>query len=401
MYRWVGCLTTVLAVLCAAALWAEQKAADVDAEGFRPLFNGTDLAGWKADEEVRKHWGVEDGVIKYDGKNKDLWTEASFKDFILKVEWRLPKPGDSGIYLRGSSKSQVNIWCNDLGSGEVYGYRTDKNQPEEVRQAVTPKKRADKPVGEWNAFVITMKGDRLTVVLNGEEVISNAQLPGASPEGPIALQHHGGLIEFRNILIQDLKKPAQDLPRVLLIGDSISMGYTQPVRELLKGKANVHRPPTNCASTLVGLKSLEAWLGDEKWDVIHFNWGLHDLKYIGEKGNLVAVDKGKQQVPLDEYEKNLRQLVQQLKKTGAKLIWCATTPVPEGAEGRVPGDEVKYNEAAAKVMKDNAVEISDLHAFAASKLKDIQRPKNVHFTAEGSRQLAEFVAAKIEKALAK
>jgi len=210
MYRLLGCLAAVLAVLCAAALWAEQKAADVDAEGFRPLFNGTDLAGWKADEEARKHWGVEDGVIKYDGKNTDLWTEASFKDFILKVEWRLPKPGDSGIYLRGSSKSQVNIWCNDLGSGEVYGYRTDKNQPEEVRQAVTPKKRADKPVGEWNAFVITMKGDRLTVVLNGEEVISGAQLPGVKPDGPIALQHHGGLIEFRNILIKELKEPAPE-----------------------------------------------------------------------------------------------------------------------------------------------------------------------------------------------
>jgi len=191
------------------------------------------------------------------------------------------------------------------------------------------------------------------------------------------------------------------LPRVLLIGDSISIGYTPPVRELLNGKANVHRPPVNCASTLVGLKSLEAWLGDKKWDVIHFNWGLHDLKYIDEKGALVAVDKGKQQVPLDEYERNLRQLVQQLKKTGAKLIWCATTPVPEGAAGRVPGDEVKYNEAAASVMKDNGVEISDLHAFAASKLRDIQHPKNVHFTTEGSRRLAEVVAAKIEKVLAK
>ena len=191
------------------------------------------------------------------------------------------------------------------------------------------------------------------------------------------------------------------LPRVLLIGDSISIGYTRPVRELLKGKANVHRPPTNCASTLVGLESLEAWLGDKKWDVIHFNWGLHDLKYIDEKGNLVAVDKGKQQVPLDEYEKNLRQLVQHLKKTGAKLIWCATTPVPEGAAGRVPGDEVKYNEAAARVMKEHGVETDDLYAFAKPKLKDIQQPRNVHFTAEGSRQLAQVVADTIQKALSR
>ncbi|HUU92658.1 MAG TPA: DUF1080 domain-containing protein, partial [Phycisphaerae bacterium] len=92
-------------------------------------------------------------------------------------------------------------------SGEVWGYRTDKNQPEAVRQAATPKKVADKPVGQWNTFVITMKGDRLTVVLNGEEVISDAQLPGLKPSGPIALQHHGNPIEFRNILIKELKKP--------------------------------------------------------------------------------------------------------------------------------------------------------------------------------------------------
>ncbi|MBE3097274.1 MAG: SGNH/GDSL hydrolase family protein [Planctomycetes bacterium] len=194
---------------------------------------------------------------------------------------------------------------------------------------------------------------------------------------------------------------AANLPRVLLIGDSISIGYTVAVRELLKGKANVHRPPTNCASTVVGLKSLEAWLGDKKWDAIHFNWGLHDLKYIDEKGALVAVDKGKQQVPLDEYEKNLRQLVQQLKKTGAKLIWCATTPVPEGAAGRVPGDEVRYNEAAARVMKESGVETDDLYAVAKPKLKDIQQPRNVHFTAEGSRQLAQVVADTIQKALSR
>jgi len=219
-----------------------------------------------------------------------------------------------------------------------------------------------------------------------------AQAPGADAGKAKAKGSNPALVQIEDV---------PGLPRVLLIGDSISIGYTQPVRELLKGKANVHRPPTNCASTLVGLQSLEAWLGDKKWDVIHFNWGLHDLKYIDEKGALVDVEKGKQQVPLDEYEENLRQLVQQLKKTGAKLIWCTTTPVPEGAAGRVAGDEVRYNEAAAKVMKDNGIEINDLHAFAASKLRDIQRPKNVHFTAEGSRQLAAFVAAKIKKALAK
>ena len=131
------------------------------------------------------------------------------------------------------------------------------------------------------------------------------------------------------------------LPRVLLIGDSISIDYTVPVRELLKAKANVHRPLTNCGPTTRGLTGIEEWLGDGKWDVIHFNWGLHDLKYMGPQGQNLADPKAKDsrpQVPIDEYEKNLRKLVSRLKKTKAKLIWRSTTPVPEGCKGRVVGD---------------------------------------------------------------
>jgi len=123
----------------------------------------------------------------------------------------------------------------------------------------------------------------------------------------------------------------QGLPRVLLIGDSISIGYTVPTRKALEGKANVHRPQANCGPTTRGLQAIDQWLGDGKWDVIHFNWGLHDLKYISAKGGLTDVDKGKQQVPIGQYEANLEKLVLRLKKTGAKLIWASTTPVPEGA----------------------------------------------------------------------
>lgn len=194
------------------------------------------------------------------------------------------------------------------------------------------------------------------------------------------------------------------LPRVLLIGDSISIGYTLPVRELLKGQANVHRPPTNCGPTIRGLESLDAWLGKGKWDVIHFNWGLHDLKYMGPKGENLAqpgAEGSHQQVPPAEYEKNLRKLVARLKETGATLIWCATTPVPEGAAGRVVGDSVKYNAIAAKVMQDNDVAIDDLYAFSLPKLKEIMRPANVHFTPDGSKQLAEQVVATIQAALKK
>ena len=191
------------------------------------------------------------------------------------------------------------------------------------------------------------------------------------------------------------------LPRVLLIGDSISMGYTLPVRELLQGKANVHRIPENGSSTSYGLKKLQLWLGDGKWDVIHFNWGLHDLKYLDEKGKYVTPDQGKQVAPPPVYEKNLRELVVRMKTTGAKLIWCSTTPVPEGSAGRVKDSEIEFNRVAERVMKENGVAINDLHALAASRLAEVQLPKNVHFTPEGYKALAQQVAARIEAALPK
>lgn len=193
------------------------------------------------------------------------------------------------------------------------------------------------------------------------------------------------------------------LPRVLLIGDSISIGYTLPVRDLLKGKANVHRIPANGGPTTNGLKNLTAWLGDSKWDVIHFNWGLHDLKYIQDDPSKRADPKAPGshvQVPLAEYEKNLTSLVEQLKKTGAKLIWCNTTPVTEGSEGRIAGDEKKYNEAANRVMTAAGIPTDDLCSHANARLKDIQSsPGNVHYTPEGYKYLAKQVAAEIGKAL--
>jgi len=191
--------------------------------------------------------------------------------------------------------------------------------------------------------------------------------------------------------------PVQDdpsLPRVLLIGDSISIGYTSATRELLKGKANVHRIPTNGGPTINGLKNLDAWLGDGKWDAIHFNWGLHDLRFM---------DDGKHQVPLDQYEKNLRELVGRLKKTGAKLIWASTTPVPEGklSPSRKNSDVVAYNAVAKKIMGENQIAVNDLYVFALPRLDKIQLPANVHFTAAGSKALAEQVAANVEAALGK
>ena len=198
----------------------------------------------------------------------------------------------------------------------------------------------------------------------------------------------------------------EGLPRVLLIGDSISIGYTVGVRNLLKGKANVHRPLTNCGPTTRGLDQIDAWLktGGEgkKWDVIHFNWGLHDLKYMGKDGSNLADPNSKdshQQVPPAEYEKNLRKLVERLEKTGAKLIWRNTTPVPEGAKGRVVGDSAKYNKIAAKIMEEKGIPTDDQYSFCMERLEKIQKRADVHFTPEGSQALAEQAVKAIEKAL--
>ena len=200
-------------------------------------------------------------------------------------------------------------------------------------------------------------------------------------------------------------KPVKDtpgLPRVLLIGDSISIGYTVGVRELLLGKANVQRPRTNCGPSTKGVKELDKWLGDKPWDVIHFNFGLHDLKYLGPRGQNLADPKGEgshQQVPLADYEKHLKTMVARLEKTGARLIWRSTTPVPPGARGRVVGDSAKYNKVAAKIMKERKITIDDMYSFCMPRLKEIMRPANVHFTPAGSKALAKQAVTAITAAL--
>ncbi|MCP5547299.1 MAG: DUF1080 domain-containing protein [Akkermansiaceae bacterium] len=203
--------------------------AGVKSAGFTQIFDGKSLEGWKHDEGVT-NWTAANGILKHNGKpgpTKDLWSETSYKDFTLVFDWRWSGRGpmqqrpnvqpdgsesgsteveelDSGVYLRGSSKSQVNLWNWPVGSGEVYGYRTDRSQSAEVRAAVTPKEKADKPLGEWNRTMITLQGDKLTVTLNGKVVIENAALPGIPAEGPIAFQHHHAPIDFANVWIKEL-----------------------------------------------------------------------------------------------------------------------------------------------------------------------------------------------------
>lgn len=220
-----------------------------------PLFDGQNLDQWTfRSEAAKKVWSVKNGVIDCSprvhprGPDKHLWTKEEFEDFLLRVEWRIKstkgerhemhpinpdgsyktneqgepitikrRNADSGIYLRGTKRVQANIWNWPVGSGEVYRYRTDTSLPERTRKQVTPTTRADKPIGEWNVFVIFMIGDKLTVTLNGKTVIDEAPLPGVPSKGALALQHHGGydhktrtwnsassLVQFRDIYIKRL-----------------------------------------------------------------------------------------------------------------------------------------------------------------------------------------------------
>jgi acyl-CoA thioesterase-1 len=189
-------------------------------------------------------------------------------------------------------------------------------------------------------------------------------------------------------------KDVEGLPRILLIGDSISIGYTLPVRKQLEGKANVHRITINGGPTTNGVANLAKWLGPGKWDVIHFNFGLHDLKIM---------ETGKRQVEPEDYERNLRAIVAELRKTGAKLIFATTTPVPEGklTPPRNFGDVATYNQIALKVMRENEVAIDDLNAAITPDLAKLQRPHDVHYTAEGYEALGKAVVASLQKALGK
>lgn len=245
------CFTTLSITMAIASFGQQAENTIKIPDGFVSVFNGKNLETWKVPAGDNGHWKVIDGVIDYDAESesktdKSLWSEKSYKNFEMYVDWRIKATpwinrgvplilpsglhkldengkeitialpdSDSGILLRGTGKCQANIWCWPIGSGEVYGYRMDSKMPADVRRGVTPKINADKNIGEWNTFKITMKGDRLTVELNGITVIENALLPGIPESGPIGLQHHGdkkdgnwvsppSLVQFRRIYIREL-----------------------------------------------------------------------------------------------------------------------------------------------------------------------------------------------------
>ena len=197
-------------------------------------------------------------------------------------------------------------------------------------------------------------------------------------------------------------------PRVLILGDSISIGYTPFVQQALAEEAVVVRPmrgegAENCAGTTNGLKHIDRWLAIDggKWDVIHFNFGLHDMKHVDARGQNSNDPNHGHQAPPELYAKQLNELVVRMKATGATLLFATTTPVPTGGVKpyRDVNDPQRYNAIAVEIMKEHKVGVNDLYEFARPRLEKIQQPVNVHFTNEGSQVLAQQVVEKIQLAL--
>ncbi|QEH37183.1 hypothetical protein OJF2_57700 [Aquisphaera giovannonii] len=249
----MGLATGVAAALFVAAIAPARADDEAAPPGFVSLFNGKDLAGWKVPEGDNGHWKVVDGAIDYDAMSeapgdKSLWLDREFVDFELRLDWRIKEApyinrgipyilpdgthakdvhgrelklalpdADSGVYLRGSGNHQVNIWCWPIGSGEMYGIRTNPATPPALRAAVTPRHQADRPIGEWNRFEIRVKCNTVTTILNGVLVVPTVAIPDLPPRGRLALQHHGlkrngewagppSLLQYKNIYIKILNE---------------------------------------------------------------------------------------------------------------------------------------------------------------------------------------------------
>ncbi|MDC0497352.1 acetylxylan esterase [bacterium] len=331
----------------------------------------------------------------------------AFADFFLKGEGSTPprivkQPSGRKVKLAYQSEAAVE-------SATVYYLNESLTYQKPADQ---PKAKHSRP-GEWLTLEAKVNQGKNTVQANlppscmtyyvnlkdSRGLISTSVLVELPPEDE--------LYEGRGSAFSNPKKDNPHLPNVLLIGDSISIGYTPYVRELMMGQADVYRIPSNTKYSAFGLENLDKWLAmtPAKWDVIHFNWGLWDLCYRHPKSKVQGKrDKvnGTLTATPEQYRATMEKIVARLKETDATLIWCATTPVPEGEVGRKLGDDLIYNRAAEDIMKANGVLVNDLHKHALLKLPAIMvREGDVHFTEEGYRHLAEKVAAEITTALDK
>lgn len=251
----------------------------------------------------------------------------------------------------------------------------------------------------------------MKILLLTSSLLCAALCPTHAADSPAP--EKGSLAETKNEVSWAFQ-PDPALPNVLILGDSISIGYTLHVRKLLAGKANVFRPvskdvsaadtrPINCAGTTHGIQNIDGWLRSRSWDVIHFNWGLHDLKHVTTVGSSKNsnLPGDPLQATVEQYGKNLEVIVGKLKTTGARLVFATTTPVAPDTLNplREPDAPGRYNAAALQIMRNHGIPVNDLFGFCEPQLEKLQMPRNVHFTASGSTALAGQVAAALQKQL--
>jgi alpha-L-fucosidase len=393
-------------------------------------------------------WVFADGILTASPVWDSVLTKESYEDFRMHVEFNVNEvkdakdpeaDGNSGIYIQQRYEIQI------LNSFGVPAADYKPSYCGSIYRQKRPDRFVCKKAGEWQSFDFVFRAARfdgekktenarITVYQNGELIHDDYSITGKTGVGekegpeprPVKLQGHHNPVRFRNVWIQKLtldakaaqpaataatvsaaeKTAAQQgkpLPRVLLIGDSICGGYQKVVKQQLAGKADVVVIPGNGEHTGTGIKKLDEWLGDGKWDAIHFNWGLWDM---------YGWEYAKEDRSPATYQKRLEALVLRLEKTGAKLIWATTTPVCPAAETTMlkrfktelriaPDIERQYLDAAQQVMQKHTIRIDDLHALMAPELsKHAAGPDNVHFTGAGYGILGKQVAVSILAALA-
>lgn len=295
----------------------------------------------------------------------------------------LPLPGrckdDKQLFDRG-------LWTLTVGKPVLFGYEDDSGL-NRLLQELT-----------WEAVIHhPLSGVKPAAAASGTPAVPTR--PAKAPE----------VVTADLSVIRPDNNPADDsvLPRVLLIGDSISIGYTVPVRNLLRGRANVHHVAGNCQDTAYSLGRIKAWVGTGRWDVIHFNWGIWDTHGLLKKtGRLMQPQDEPRYAPgeivcrneIDQYRTNLVKLVAVLKGTGASLIWASSTPVTLRKGDRFD-DIARYNAAAAEIMRAGEIPVNDLYALTLSETANWQTD-GCHFGPAGNARMGEQVAKFIGDALA-
>jgi lysophospholipase L1-like esterase len=397
--------------------------------GFEEKGGGKAPAGWVASD-----WSPKDQRAPIAGKSETddpaegnafvtIDYQGKGTNLVLYQDIPNPSPGQYQLTIKCRPTGTAHAWASAI---TLTGGKTDlyKNSPKLA------------PNGQWQQLVVPFTvenpADTLRIALRGtatgaqfDDVILTGPAPGAEPSTGAQLKAARAPSEpfdaqaderrkaamgpeeraWETVLEQNLgnfylplykkaklagRETAWDfvkddpaLPRVLLIGDSISRGYTLVARHALAGRANVHRAPANCGPTAAGLQKLDLWLGRKGWDLIHFNFGIHDRN----------TDPG-------TYAKNLRQIVAKLKATGATLVWASSTPLSGKMLGEDGADPMeKMNSIAADIMMENRIRINDLHSEAQPILKTMQGKDGCHFNGEGYQVLGKAVANTIARQL--